>query len=1289
MQRIRKSLIWFMAALLVCSFLPPGPAQRASAADAAATHFLPDDPNIRKTARLKLDSKVPAEAISRDNVYKTMNPTITITGTYSRVSDNSLAVQVQQLAYTNGVWEPVPSRIVTGTIQRENGVSGRFVASNLTLFPGFNRIIFSGMEGNIERSDIFYVLYDQVPFIQNITVYGGTSQIQLNEGAEAVVNRRNVTLQGQVQNATAVTVSLNGAPETRANLLENGMFTTPTLVLQPGRNVLNIKVSNNSDSIQVQRVLYLSDPDDPFFELEMDFAGTKYNVLNTIPTVTSGKLTVTNKVSYSAKVLLPWDDDVPKAEDIEYSLDGERNYKRIGNNLIDDTVIFGTDGITPEYRIVEFDTEQMDFDTHTGGRKNLTLILRYDKQTWRKQISFIFQPEATVVKNVYLLPDFDPNSNYDWTKKLPLDGRELDSPDFYVLVETDVEPSGNLIIQYLPRGNLDFDPVSADGLTEKQQVYKITGLASGQHRIAFYYDDSQYASYTVTLSYFPRQFIDIPNLRDGQTFEFDSRRTHTLTIEGQYIGFEGLDDFSYTVNSTTPDPSQYPPTSGYDVRMDDEMDPANNKYSFKLILPISPNGPIVYGQNTLLFTGTDKVGDQTRVITKMLRIYVIDTNVSTIERFHPVIAPDNRILLPKNYPFDEDTLKDIFRITSEFAVNNDRYVTSETKYDLVMRGSGARYVNLKRGSETVLYLKLPDNPNDPINDPLQVLTNNGVTFDFSGSFEDFILRVRDLQFQEPGTHIYNLELINDTGARTSQRIEIEREQSAFRIFAPQPTVGNQIVVNKNFVRIDIEAEGATAVRVDGKEAQRWNDPDKPNRFYYDYTDLKANKWNDIKVEIVRANASINETIRVYYTGEVKTDAQYMEPLKAKHSVFNKKLELSFPRGTVLMSAMQNSNGVYKYYTDNKLLFGIADPKDGVVERRNDYGHVINTGSSTVSIPNYLVASFNSAVTTGNFTRISDIYWISGGMGEYGDKGDANYKPATNGLPPYSTEGNFATSDFEPERKVVPSQRGTLKISFDENVVDDAAHTVTVFRYTDRGYWENIGGEVDTKNHTITVPFDEFGYYMVMKLKRSYSDITNHPWARNVLNGMYAKGVMNNLRYDEFGADDLTTRGEFVTLLVKGLNLPLKYDDNNTFNDIQPGTSTTTWSYEYIETAARAGIVTGKSVGFFGSEIPITREEAAVMIARALELKLAANDSKLEASLAKTFQDASRINGYARPAVDAVYKAKIMTGTEVTITGSDKKGLNFNPTANLTRAEAAAIAVRMFQRSTNLFPKTLA
>ena len=108
--------------------------------------------------------------------------------------------------------------------------------------------------------------------------------------------------------------------------------------------------------------------------------------------------------------------------------------------------------------------------------------------------------------------------------------------------------------------------------------------------------------------------------------------------------------------------------------------------------------------------------------------------------------------------------------------------------------------------------------------------------------------------------------------------------------------------------------------------------DMNNRFVLDYVGLKADKDNKIKIEIIRDGGTITDTVSVYYTSAIAIDSQYMAPKVAtKYTVFNKDLVLSFPKGTVLQST--TTSGMVKFYPDNKLLFGIADPKDGVVERK--------------------------------------------------------------------------------------------------------------------------------------------------------------------------------------------------------------------------------------------------------------------------------------------------------------------------------------------------------------------
>jgi hypothetical protein len=82
-----------------------------------------------------------------------------------------------------------------------------------------------------------------------------------------------------------------------------------------------------------------------------------------------------------------------------------------------------------------------------------------------------------------------------------------------------------------------------------------------------------------------------------------------------------------------------------------------------------------------------------------------------------------------------------------------------------------------------------------------------------------------------------------------------------------------------------------------------------------------------------------------------------------------------------------------------------------------------------------------------------------------------------------------------------------------------------------------------------------------------------------------------------------------------------------------------------------------------------------------------NDAKLSAALDKAFVDSGNIDNYAKPSIQAVNAAKIMTGSTTTIPGQTKPQYSFNPKGYMTRAEAGKIAVELLKKSTAMFPKT--
>lgn len=110
-----------------------------------------------------------------------------------------------------------------------------------------------------------------------------------------------------------------------------------------------------------------------------------------------------------------------------------------------------------------------------------------------------------------------------------------------------------------------------------------------------------------------------------------------------------------------------------------------------------------------------------------------------------------------------------------------------------------------------------------------------------------------------------------------------------------------------------------------------------------------------------------------------------------------------------------------------------------------------------------------------------------------------------------------------------------------------------------------------------------------------------------------------------------------------------------YTDVQP----THWAYTAIDSLNKQGLIKGYQDGTFRPSNPITRAEAAVIIAREL---------KLTTSKASSFTDVSKTH-YAYQAIAAVEEKGIINGRS--------KG-KFDPNGKLTRAEMAAILTRAYE-----------
>ena len=95
----------------------------------------------------------------------------------------------------------------------------------------------------------------------------------------------------------------------------------------------------------------------------------------------------------------------------------------------------------------------------------------------------------------------------------------------------------------------------------------------------------------------------------------------------------------------------------------------------------------------------------------------------------------------------------------------------------------------------------------------------------------------------------------------------------------------------------------------------------------------------------------------------------------------------------------------------------------------------------------------------------------------------------------------------------------------------------------------------------------------------------------------------------FQPEKEVTRGEFVTMLVKALDIPMEEDASLTgYTDEVP-----LWLQPYLAAAVRSGLTAGlPEQEVFGADTPITGAEAAVMLQNALDLTVSRQDAETAA-----------------------------------------------------------------------------
>jgi len=167
-----------------------------------------------------------------------------------------------------------------------------------------------------------------------------------------------------------------------------------------------------------------------------------------------------------------------------------------------------------------------------------------------------------------------------------------------------------------------------------------------------------------------------------------------------------------------------------------------------------------------------------------------------------------------------------------------------------------------------------------------------------------------------------------------------------------------------------------------------------------------------------------------------------------------------------------------------------------------------------------------------------------------------------------------------------------------------------------------------------------------------SDLNGH-WAESVMTKWIDQGLLNGYGKGQYKPDNQVTRAEFAALI----NRIFGFVEAKAlaFTDVP----LTAWYADSVAKAYTAGVIQGVGNGKFQPEAYITRQDAAVMVARAFRI---AEDRDGERQVS-AFADANLISPYAVQAVNILHAKGYVQGNGK---------MKFAPTDYMTRAEVVKL-----------------
>jgi len=192
-------------------------------------------------------------------------------------------------------------------------------------------------------------------------------------------------------------------------------------------------------------------------------------------------------------------------------------------------------------------------------------------------------------------------------------------------------------------------------------------------------------------------------------------------------------------------------------------------------------------------------------------------------------------------------------------------------------------------------------------------------------------------------------------------------------------------------------------------------------------------------------------------------------------------------------------------------------------------------------------------------------------------------------------------------------------------------------------------------------------YSVVWHPLEFTDVANH-WAKDAVNNMGSRMVVSGIGNGLYNPDEAITRAEFAAIIARGLGLK-PVQDTAPFLDVSAGD----WYGDAVATAYSYDLISGFEDGAFRPNDKITREQAMIIIAKAMMITGLKDKLPVQSAdeVLQRFTDWTDASGWALSSIASNIQAGV-------ISGRDSAALA--PRAYITRAEVAAMIQNLLQKS---------